>query len=566
MRSPLMTLHDPSLARQYYAQALWQDVTLYGMGVRNAALRPDHIAVTDRAQCLTWSELLRWADALAGDLHQAGLRSGDRVAAWLPSRVECFVLYLACSRNGYVCSQSLHQNHTVADVTALMERVGTRAFIGQAGYGADAEQNDIFQQLCSSSGMARIYALPPQDALPAALPAGASSFPNINQSLPLPPVDTNPDKVVYLAYTSGTTGLPKALMHSDNTLLANGRALVADWKLPAETVIFCLGPVSHHIATVAFEQQLVTGCELVVNDIARGERLIDRIVESKATYLLGVPTHAIDLLQAMNELGLEKLGSVKTFYLAGAAIPAEIARRLLALGITPQNIYGMSENGSHHSTLPTDDLDRLTRTVGQAVGRENPVYEVKLFRPDNNDIESAPGEIGEIGGRGATLMLGYFGNSLGTQNAFNRDGWFMSGDLGTLDINGNLSIVGRSKDLIIRGGHNIYPAEIENFALRHPLVAKAAAFPIPDDRLGEKVCLGIITVAGQQVTAEQMLDHLIEAGLSKYDMPEYFYTAETFPLTASGKILKRTLCNQVKIGVLQPEPVRWVAKSSVASA
>jgi acyl-CoA synthetase len=565
MRSTLLTLHDPSLARQYYAEGLWQDVTLYGMARRNAAKSPEAFAVRDRARRLTWQQLVDWADSLAADLHDAGLRTGDRVAAWLPSRVECFVLYLACSRNGYVCSQSLHQNHTVNDVLTLLERVDTRAFIGQPGYGADSDVHDIFQRLIDKGSMSRIYAVTPHDVVPTALPASIRSFPGIAAQHSLPPMNTNPDKVVYLAYTSGTTGLPKALMHSDNTLLANGRALVADWHLTAEAVIFCIGPVSHHIATVGFEQHLVSGCELVVNDITREERLIDRIIETRATYLLGVPTHAIDLLHAMRTTGLDNLGEVNTFYLAGAAIPSEVAHRLIGLGITPQNIYGMSENGSHHSTLRSDDVDVLTRTVGQAVGRGKPVYEVKLFKADDRDTEAAPGEVGEIGGRGAVLMLGYFGNHSATQASFNRDGWFMSGDLGSMDAQGNLAIVGRSKDLIIRGGHNIYPAEIENFALRHPQVVKAAAFPIPDTRLGEKVCLGVIT-SGQPIHADDMLEFLAHAGLSKYDMPEYFYCTDAFPLTASGKILKRTLCDQVKSGLLAPEPVRWVAKEQCRSA
>lgn len=566
MRSTLMTLHDPSLARQYYAEGLWQDVTLYGMALRNAARSPDAYAVRDRARRLTWQQLVDWADSLAADLHDAGLRIGDRVAAWLPSRVECFVLYLACSRNGYVCSQSLHQNHTVSDVLTLLERVDTRAFIGQPGYGADGNLHDIFQSLIDSGSMSRIYAVAPHDVTSLDFPAPIRSFPSMTAQYPLPPINANPDKVVYLAYTSGTTGLPKALMHSDNTLLANGRALVADWQLTADAVTFCIGPVSHHIATVGFEQHLVSGCELVVNDITREERLIDRIIETGATYLLGVPTHAIDLLQAMRTAGLDKLGEVNTFYLAGAAIPSEVAHRLIGLGITPQNIYGMSENGSHHSTLRSDDVDVLTRTVGKAVGRDQPVYEVKLFKVDDKDTEAAPGEVGEIGGRGAVLMLGYFGNHSATQASFNRDGWFMSGDLGSIDSQGNLAIVGRSKDLIIRGGHNIYPAEIENFALQHPQIVKAAAFPIPDTRLGEKVCLGVITTSGEPIHADDMLDFLAHAGLSKYDMPEYFFCTDAFPLTASGKILKRTLCDQVKSGALAPSPVRWIAKEQCRSA
>ena len=185
---------------------------------------------------------------------------------------------------------------------------------------------------------------------------------------------------------------------------------------------------------------------------------------------------------------LDRLGEVKTFYMAGAPIPRETAQAFLDRGITPQNIYGMTENGSHQYTLPSDDPQTIVETCGRAC----PGYEIRIWKPDDPDTEAAPGEVGEIGGRGACLTLGYFDNQHATEDSFNRDGWFMSGDLGRLDAQGCLEIVGRKKDLIIRGGHNIYPAQIEDLAIQHPAVARAAAFAVADARLGEKVCLAII--------------------------------------------------------------------------
>ena len=151
-------------------------------------------------------------------------------------------------------------------------------------------------------------------------------------------------------------------------------------------------------------------------------------------------------------------------------------------------------------------------------------------------------------------MLGYFDNQTATEGSFNRDGWFMSGDLGLMTPSGNLEIVGRSKDLIIRGGHNIYPAEIEAFALRHAEVARCAAFPIADERLGERVCLAIIGEA----QPDALLAHLAAEGLSKFDMPEYFVRVEAFPLTPSGKILKRELIEMARRGDLATQSVRYV--------
>ena len=157
---------------------------------------------------------------------------------------------------------------------------------------------------------------------------------------------------------------------------------------------------------------------------------------------------------------------------------------------------------------------------------------------------------------GAALMLGYFDNQTATESSFNCDGWFMSGDLGSVDPQGNLRISGRIKDLIIRGGHNIYPSHIEALALRHELVEKAACFPIPDERLGERVCMAIIGTA----SSDEVLSHLSDLGLSKYDMPEYFIQMPAFPLTASGKILKRDLFEMAKRGEIQPTPIRYRSK------
>jgi acyl-CoA synthetase len=185
---------------------------------------------------------------------------------------------------------------------------------------------------------------------------------------------------------------------------------------------------------------------------------------------------------------------------------------------------------------------------------------VKLWSRDDPDVEVLTGEVGEIGGRGGTLMLGYFNNQVATETSFNRHGWFMSGDLGRLDEQGCLIIVGRKKDLIIRGGHNIYPGRIEELAMRHEAVERAAAFAVADQRLGEKVCLAVIAKNGLPISPQEVLEHLDAVGLSRYDMPEFFTVLDRFPLTASGKILKRELIEWVQDGRLSPGPVRYGQK------
>jgi acyl-CoA synthetase len=542
----LLTLHDPERARRYYAEGLWRPDTLYTLLSDHAARRPAAFAVRDGQRRLSWSELRALADTVAADLHAAGLKRGERVSVWLPNRVEAVAILLACSRQGYVCNPSLHRNYTVGEIVELLTRTRSAALFAVPGYGADATSADIFAAAAALPLLRRIYTLgtgPPE----------ATPFPAAAAKLALPPADNDPDKIVYLAFTSGTTGIPKGVMHSDNTLLANGRAMVADWQHDERTILLSLSPMSHHIGAVAIEQMMAAGLELVVNDPPPEMTPLDWIIATGASYVMGVPTHAMDILDEARRKQLDRLSRVKVFYMAGSPIPRETAQAFLDRGVLPQNVYGMTENGSHQYTLPQDDPQTIVETCGHACG----AYEIRIWDKDDPDIEAPPGAVGEIGGRGACLTLGYFDNQQATEDSFNRSGWFMSGDLGRLDDKGCLEIVGRKKDLIIRGGHNIHPARIEDLTMRHAAIARCVAFPVADQRLGERVCLAVIPRDSGSVEPEELLAHLQQAGLSRYDMPEYFLVMEAFPLTASGKILKRELVEWAKSGRIRPQPVRW---------
>jgi acyl-CoA synthetase len=365
-------------------------------------------------------------------------------------------------------------------------------------------------------------------------------------------IKTDPNQVVYLAFTSGTTGTPKGVMHSDNTLLANARAIAADWAIDARSVVYSLSPLSHNLGFGAMVMALATGGELVIHDLPRGASLIDRVIETGASFLVGVPTHAIDLLRELRERGLKGIGRLTGFRISGAAAPREVVAQLIANGVMPQSGYGMTETCSHQYTLPTDDASLIIETCGKAC----PGYELKIWSADNPDVEAATGEIGQIGGRGASLMLGYFDDQAATEAAFNAHGWFMTGDLGWMDERGYLRITGRKKDVIIRGGHNIFPARIEDLAMRHPAVERVAAVPVADARLGEKVCLAVMWRRGARVEPAEMLAHLDAMGLSKYDMPEYLLELDHIPLTPSGKMRKRDIVDWIAEGRAVPEPVR----------
>jgi len=555
----ILTLHNPQNARDYYLSGTWQQETFYTLARRHARERPSSCALRDAEYRLSWREVVEWVDSVAEALHRKGLKPGDRVAIWLPSIVHAVIIFLACSRNGYICCPSLHHNYTVEEICTLLNRIQCRALFCMPGYGADSDRNSIIEHIGDVPTLSSVFVLPDHVEADVPLPAGALSFPEREPPPVLTAPDLNPDKIVYLAFTSGTTGQPKGVMHSDNTLLANGRALVEDWGHTGSTVLLTLSPMSHHIGTVALEQMLVAGLELVLTHPRASKHVLEWILETRATYVMGVPTHAIDILQAVRERNMKTLGEVRTFYMAGAAIPREVAQKFVNLGITPQNVYGMTENGSHNYTIPTDTQETIVSTCGRACRG----YEIKLWKQNAPDVEAEAGEIGEIGSRGGLLMLGYFNNQAITEASFNVHGWFMSGDLGSINENGCLVIVGRKKDLIIRGGHNIHPARIEELILRHPLVKSAAVYPVQDSRLGEKVCLAVITSSGESLDPNTMLAHLADCGLSKYDMPEYYIELDKFPLTASGKILKRDLAELTRRDVLKPMSVRHRVETAV---
>lgn len=529
---PFLTIHHPANAKAFYDRGLWQDDTFYSLLVRHAEERPNAIALQDGHHKLSWIELRQWVDGVAADLAQYGLVRGDRVSIWMSSRVQVIIMFLACAREGLACNPSLHKTYTCAEIGDLLSSLSVRAFLTEPGWGADRSSVDLDAILVRIPSLRAIYT-------PEAFPTSAKNA--------TPPC-ADPDKVSYLAFTSGTTGSPKCVMHSDNTLLANARDLVRDWNHGPETVMLSLSPLSHHIAWVGVAQWLLVGCRFVTDNPPQGLSRLDWIKQTSATYVLGVPTHAMDILAEQKKTGVAGLGAVSIFYMAGAPIPPSVARAFLKQGVTPQNVYGMTENSSHQYTHPNDTLD----TIVESCGRGGKSYEVRLFDPNDPDREVGPGQVGQIGGRGAALMLGYFNNQGATENSFNRAGWFMSGDLGIADAEGNLRIEGRLKDLIIRGGHNIYPSHIESIAVRHPDAGRVAAFPVADDRLGERVC---IAVSGT-IDIEMLINHLRREGVSKYDMPEYFLRVAEFPLTASGKILKRELVLQVRRGELRPQLVR----------
>ncbi len=551
MTNTLLTLFHTDRVREYYSAGFWRHETIYALVKAHAARAPARIALRSAHGDLTYQALVEKADDFASDLAANGVIAGQRVAVWLPSRVETVIALVACSRNGYVCCPSLHRDHTVGDIVGLLRRMRAVAVVAEAGFGADAAKNNLFAQIADFETKPIVYSL---EKSRREQPFGIVDSSRI--TLTAAP-SQNPDRILYLAFTSGTTGEPKGVMHSDNTLLANARALSSDWNIDDRSIVYTLSPLSHNLGFGAMVMALAVGGQLVIHDLPRGASLVDRLIQTETTFLVGVPTHAIDLLAEARTRNLSGVGKLQGFRISGASAPPELVADLFKFGITPQSGYGMTETCSHQYTLPDDE----PRLIAESCGRSCPGYEIRIFDRENSDRELPPREIGQIGGRGASLMLGYFDDQKSTEEAFNRDGWFMTGDLGWVDEAGYLRITGRKKDVIIRGGHNIFPAKIEALASSHSAIQRVAAVAVSDPRLGERVCLAVMFQPGKTASAQDILNHLDACGLSKYDMPEYFLKVDEIPLTASGKIRKRDVAEWIAAGRAVPTPIRWQAKA-----
>ncbi len=543
-----LTLHDPALARDYHDRGWWTDASFYKLGRSHAARHPDRFAARDSGRRLTWSELMAFSDAVAARFEDAGLERGDLISMCVSNRIEALGVLLACSRNGYVCHPSIHKTMSRPEIVEVLKKFRPSILIREAGFG---EAGTLTVEEAAATGIAslrEIITLQSGRSVPVSLASAFADAPAASEP------SGDPDSPLIFLLTSGTTGQPKGIMHSDNTYLANARDLVADWCQDEHTTLCALSPASHGMFWVGFAQTIVAGGEFVANDPPPNHSLIDWINLSEANYVMGVPTNVVDILAEQKRKPVE-FAKLKTFYIAGSAIPRSAAEGLLAQGIKPMNVYGMSENLSCQYTRPDDDLETLVSTVG----RPGPSFLTAIFDTDDVNRVLNSGEVGQIGGRGASLMLGYYADQLETEQSFNRDGWFMSGDLGYIDDAGCLTFAGRIKDVIIRGGKNIYPIAIEDAAVRHPRIDSAAAFGLPDERLGERICLAVDCEDGAEPDCEDVLAHLKSMGLAKYQMPEFILFVNEMPLNSTGKIMKSIILDRIAKSELVPTRIDKVA-------
>ena len=346
------------------------------------------------------------------------------------------------------------------------------------------------------------------------------------------------DTVMRMAFTSGTTGNPKGVMHSHNTTLAAARILNGDLGLGSDDVMLIWLPLGLNWGYLTLVQSVLAGARAVLLDRFRPAAALDLIERERVTYIPTAPASLTSILQEP-DVARRDLASLRIVVSGGASAPVETIRawRRVAPGALLE-LLGMLETGYQAYTRPTDDPERVAGSVGQPASHMG----LKLVDADGHEV--ARGEEGDICADGPSVHLGYHNNPAANAEAFLPDGWFRSGDLGMIDADGNLRIVGRLKEMINRGGKKFFPREIEEILYTHPQVLYAAIVGIPDARLGERNCLCLVPRAGETPTLEGLVGFLGDS-VATYKLPERLELFSQFPFTPTGKIQRHALVRDV---------------------
>lgn len=496
---------------------------------RAVARDPDGLALISRHQAIRWSwaEFGARVDAVARALLARGLKPGDRVGIWAPNCAEWAVVQFATAKAGLILV-TINPAYRVAELEYALAKVGCAALIL-----APSHKTSDYVAMVREAGLDRLRfaaTLGPEQHegfLPfAALEAGA------DVALP---ADLSPDDAVNIQFTSGTTGFPKGATLSHRNILNNGYFVGLGIGLrPREKVCIpvplyhCFGMVMGNLAC------LTHGGTMVYPDAAFDPiKALEAVEGEGCAALYGVPTMFIAML---NHPEFERfdLSSLRTGIMAGSPCPIATMREVIArMHMSEVTIaYGMTETSPVSFQSDRDDPIELRVST---VGRVQPHLEVKIVDPDGNTVPR--GQAGELCTRGYSVMLGYWDDAEKTAEAVDEGGWMHTGDLATIDEDGYCRIVGRIKDMVIRGGENIYPREIEEFLLTHPAVQDVQVVGVPDQRFGEELAAWVILRAGTIVSEEDLRDHC-RGRIAHFKVPRYVRLVEAFPMTVTGKVQK----------------------------
>ncbi|HEV2363990.1 MAG TPA: AMP-binding protein [Caulobacteraceae bacterium] len=505
---------------------------------------------------LSWRELAGRAEAFAAGLIELGLRPGDRVGIWAPNCAEWVITQFAAAKAGFILV-TINPAYRRHELEYTLKKVGVRALVAAESF-KSSNYAGMVEALApearsAAPGQLRAAALPELRAL---IKIGAGARPGWLEfgEVERAPGDAalaqvraagsrlSPGEPINIQFTSGTTGSPKGATLSHRNILNNGyfvgRAigLKRGDRLCAPVPLYhCFGMVMANLAC------LVHGAAVVFPAAAFDAVATLRAVEDeRCAALYGVPTMFIAILDALEKRAWD-VSSLRTGIMAGAPCPIEVMKAVIEkLGMDEVTIaYGMTETSPvSFQTGPDDPIERRVSTVG----RVQPHLEVKIVGADGAIVpRGAPGELCT---RGYAVMLGYWEDPERTADVIDAEGWMHTGDLGTLDAEGYGNIVGRIKDMVIRGGENLFPREIEEFLFTHPGIAEAQVVGLPDPRYGEELCAWIRLKAGETLSENELRAWCAER-IARHKIPRHLRFVDAFPMTVTGKVQKFLIREQM---------------------
>ncbi len=514
--------------------------TVSRFGPREAAVFPQF------GKRYSFYDLDREVDAFAGGLLSLGLIRGDRVGIWAPNRPEWLITQFATARVGLVLV-NINPAYRLSELEYALNKVNCKALVTAASF-KSSDYISMIRQLapeidrCEPGKLdaARLPSLKAVIRMGREKTAGMLNFDDIPviggpaQIMRLDAIATelDPDDAINIQFTSGTTGSPKGatLTHYNivNNATFNARAMgftEADRVCIPVPLYHCFGMVMGTLACVASGATMVFPGE----SFDAGATL-EAVSAERCTALYGVPTMFVSMLDHP-DFARHDYSSLRTGVMAGAPCPIEVMRRVITDLHMPQVTigYGMTETSPLSFQSGMDDA--LEDRVG-TVGRVHPHVEVKII--DKSGRTTAVGESGELCTRGYSVMRGYWNDEERTRESIDEGGWMHTGDLATIDERGYCRIVGRVKDMIIRGGENIYPREIEEYLYRHPSVAEVQVFGVPDPTYGEEACAWIVLQPGSKATVEE-IKAFCRGQIAHYKIPKYVCFKDALPMTVTGK-------------------------------
>ncbi len=501
--------------------------TLYGGFARTVARFPgnDALVVPHQNIELSFASLLAEVDRVAGALQALGLEPGDRIGMWASNCAEWVYLQIAAARTGLVLV-NVNPAYRAHELGYVLKKSGMKALFLYA-----RDRRSDYQTILEEARAAQ-----PDLALRYVIYLGSASWDDFMAgSRPPVDVEVDPHDVTNIQYTSGTTGSPKGVLLTHHNLVNNGW-YIADMIDLTERDRMCVPvPMYHCFAAVAGTMVMLTAGSAMILPAPSFDPLaaLEAIQRYRTTTIYGVPTMFIAILDHP-EFSRFDVSSMRTGLMAGAPCPIELMKRVVGDLKCPEMsiLYGQTETSPGITgSRATDPVETRVNTVGRAF----PNTEVKIVDPLG--VTMPQGEQGELCTRGYLVMKGYDGDPAATAKTVDPEGWLHTGDLATMREDGCFRITGRARDLIIRGGENIYPREVEEFLYTHPKVGDVQVVGVPDARLGETLSAWIRLKPGQVATEEEIRD-FCRGKIAHFKVPQYVTLVTEFPMTVTGKIQK----------------------------